>query len=244
MKKGKKMWLVILLILGLVGSGAIYLAFNANMVDVVVATKTVDGNHKISSDMITTKRVDKSALPDNYLSAKYFNEVKGRYTNIGFTSGSVLTTGNVATKDSKKSAVIPEGKTLLSITVQNLPQGVQPNDRVNLIVGMSMQNAGKGVFTYQNVLVTNTYTDADGSITGLEIQVTPEQAQKIQYAQINGTLNASVLPLGNEAETDLGVVNESSMTDYKASESNSSSSDDSSDNGSYDGADEAYDDED
>ena len=230
------MWLVILLILGLVGSGAIYLAFNANMVDVVVATKTVDGNHKISSDMITTKRVDKSALPDNY-----FNEVKGRYTNIGFTSGSVLTTGNVATKDSKKSAVIPEGKTLLSITVQNLPQGVQPNDHVNLIVGMSMQNAGKGVFTYQNVLVTNTYTDADGSITGLEIQVTPEQAQKIQYAQINGTLNASLLPLGYEAETDLGVVNESSMTEYKASESNSSSSED---NGSYDGADEAYDDED
>lgn len=54
-------------------------------------------------------------------------------------------------------------------------------------------------------------------------------------------MNASLLPLGYEAETDLGVVNESSMTEYKASESNSSSSED---NGSYDGADEAYDDED
>ena len=53
-------------------------------------------------------------------------------------------------------------------------------------------------------------------------------------------MNASLLPLGYEAETDLGVVNESSMTEYKTSESNSSSSD----NGSYDGADEAYDDED
>lgn len=223
MKKGKKIWLILLLVIGLVGSGAIYLAFNASMVDVVVATKTVGSNNKITSDMITTKRVDKSALPDNYLSAEYLSQVKGRYTNIGFTSGSVLTTGNVATKDSKKSAVIPDGYTLLSISVQSLPQGVQPDDHVNILVGISVNGQGKVVVTYQNVLVTGTYSDSDGSVTGLEVQVTPEQAQKIQYAQSNGSLSVSLLPLGY-SEQQLNVVDENSIKDFATSSSTDTSS--------------------
>ena len=223
MKKGKKIWLILLLVIGLVGSGAIYLAFNASMVDVVVATKTVGSNNKITSDMITTKRVDKSALPDNYLSAEYLSQVKGRYTNIGFTSGSVLTTGNVATKDSKKSAVIPDGYTLLSINVQSLPQGVQPDDHVNILVGISVNGQGKVVVTYQNVLVTGTYSDSDGSVTGLEVQVTPEQAQKIQYAQSNGSLSVSLLPLGY-SEQQLDVVDENSIKDFAISSSTDTSS--------------------
>lgn len=173
--------------------------------------------------MITTKRVDKSALPDNYLSAEYLSQVKGRYTNIGFTSGSVLTTGNVATKDSKKSAVIPDGYTLLSINVQSLPQGVQPDDHVNILVGISVNGQGKVVVTYQNVLVTGTYSDSDGSVTGLEVQVTPEQAQKIQYAQSNGSLSVSLLPLGY-SEQQLDVVDENSIKDFAISSSTDTSS--------------------
>lgn len=215
-KKGKRLWLIILLALGLVGSGAIFLAFNANMVDVVVATQNITGNVEITQDMLTTKRVDKSSLPENYITSNNVEEMIGRYTNIGITKGSVFTTGNVATKDSKKSAVIPEGQTLLAITVDAIPQGVQSGDSVNLLIGINMQSEGKVVMTYQDVLVTSTYVDDNGAVTGLEVQVTPEQAQKIQYAQINGELSVSLLPLGYESE-DLPIVNESEMKSYASS---------------------------
>jgi len=215
MKKGKKLWFVVLLVIGIVASGCVYFAFNANMVEVVVANQTVQGNVEITNGMLSTKKIDKAALPENYLEAKYIKDMVGRYTNIGITKGSVFTTGNVATKDSKKAAVIPDGKTLLSITIDSLPQGVEAGDYVNLLVGINMQDKGKVVMTYQNVKVTSAYVDVDGNVTGLEVEVTPAQAQKIQYAQINGELSVSLLPLGYEDE-ELPLVDESEIRQYSS----------------------------
>lgn len=48
------------------------------------------------------------------------------------------------------------------------------------------------MLTYQNVLVTGTTTNEKGEVSALEVQVTPEQAQKIQYAQLNGELAVSL----------------------------------------------------
>lgn len=224
MKNGKKVWFVVLLVIGLVASTCLYFAFSANMVDVVVANQTLQGNVEIKTNMLTTKKVDKASLPENYLSAEYTKDMVGRYTNIGITKGSVFTTGNVSTKDSKKAAVIPAGKTLLSITIDSLPQGVVSGDNVNLLVGINIQDKGKVVMTFQNVKVTNTYVDVDGNVTGLEVEVTPEQAQKIQYAQINGELSVSLLPLGYENE-DLPIVDEHEIKNYTADSKNKTEKD-------------------
>ena len=219
MKKGKKLWFVLLLVIGIVASASVYFAFSANMVDVVVANQTLRSNVAIDAGMLSTKKVDKNSLPDNYVSAEYMNDMVGRYTNIGITKGSVFTTGNVATGDSKKAAVIPEGKTLLSISIESLPQGVEAGDYVNLLIGINMEDKGKVVMTYQKVKVTSTYVDVDGNVTGLEIEVTPEQAQKIQYAQLNGDLSVSLLPLGYESQN-LPIVDENEIKNYTATEDN------------------------
>lgn len=213
MKKGKKVWFALLLAVGLIASGAIYFAFSANMVEVVVANQTLQGNTEITAGMLTTKKVDKESLPDNYLTADLMKDMVGRYTNIGITQGSIFTKGNISTEDSKKAAVIPDGKTLLSITIDSLPQGVIAGDNVNLLVGINMADQGKVVMTFQNVKVTNTYVDVDGNVTGLEVEVTPSQAQKIQYAQINGELSVSLLPLGYEEE-DLPIVDGEEIKNY------------------------------
>lgn len=216
MKSSKKIWFAVLLGIGLVASGSTYFAFNANMEEVVVATQTIRGNKEIKANMLTTKKVDKASLPADYLTVDYMDDMVGRYTNIGITEGSVFTTGNVTTSDSKKAAVIPDGYTLLSVSVESLPQGLSSGDEVNILVGINMQDKGKVVMTYQKILVTDTYVDVDGNITGIEVQVTPEQAQKIQYAQINGELSISLLPLGYEEE-DLPIVDESIIQNYKQS---------------------------
>lgn len=232
-------WVISMLALGLIGSGAAYFAFVANMTDVVVATQTIPANTEIKQSMLAVKKVDKSALPDNYVPASQAKNFVGLYTNVGITKGSIWSSANVATKDTKKSAVIPEGKTLLSIEVTNLPQGIASGDNVNLLIGISSgtskDSGGRIVVTYQNIKVTNTYLNDNGEVTGLEVQVTPEQAQKIQYAQLNGELSVSLLPPGYKNE-DLSPVDSSSAEDYsgdggyrtssKSSSSSSSSSGD------------------
>ena len=221
-RKSNKIYLWLLPI-GLLASGAFYFAFIVNMVDVVVATETINANTEIKSSMITTKRVDKSALPKNYITAANANDLVGLYTNVGITEGSIFTTGNVASEDNKKSAVIPEGQTLLSISITSLPQGITSGDRVNLLIGINTSGGGRSVITYQNIQVTNTYLNDNGDVVGLEVQVTPEQAQYIQYAQLNGELSVSLLPLGYQEEN-LTPVDESNLEDFDSSISSSSSS--------------------
>lgn len=201
-----------LIVLGIAASSAAFFAFNTQMEDVVIARENIVANTEIIPEMVTTKKVDKSALPPNYIRAGEIQSLTGLYTNIGLTEGSIFTAGNLATKDTKKAAVIPDGQTLLAINISSLPKGVNAGDRVNLLVGMS-SSEGRIVLTYQNVLVTGTTTNEKGEVSALEVQVTPEQAQKIQYAQLNGELAVSLLPLGYSEES-LDPVNENSARNY------------------------------
>lgn len=212
-RKSKNKGFIWLILIGLIGSGAAYFAFVSNMADVVVATQTISANQQITSDMIKTKKVDKSALPSKYLTASSADSLVGLYTNVGITEGSIFTSANVATKDTKKSAVIPAGYTLLSVNITQLPQGVAPGDRVNLLIGLSTASEGRVVITYQNIQVTNTYKNDNGQVSGLEVQVTPEQAQQIQYAALNGELSVSLLPPGYTEES-LPTMNEAQLKNY------------------------------
>ena len=67
-------------------------------------------------------------------------------------------------------------------------------DHVNILIGTSSSGKGKVVLTYQKVNITNVLYDNDKMVKGIEIQVTPEQAQKIEYARLNGTLSIALLP--------------------------------------------------
>lgn len=193
----KRRWIWLLIPLGALCSIALYFVLNLQTTEVLVASGTIYPNTRITEDMLQTRRIVKDDLPQDYLSADLLDQVVGMYTNVGITATSVFTKENIATQDTKKAAVIPEDQTLLAIHISSLPAGVVPGDRVNLLVGMS-QNGQATVMTYQDIQVTNTTKNSSGDITGLEVQVTPEQAQLIQFAQLNGTLAVSLLPLGYE----------------------------------------------
>lgn len=91
-----------LIVLGIAASSAAFFAFNAQMEDVVIATENIVANTEIIPEMVATKKVDKSALPPNYIRAGEIQSLTGLYTNIGLTEGSIFTAGNLATKDTKK----------------------------------------------------------------------------------------------------------------------------------------------
>ena len=222
--------LLLLIIIGLGASGALFLAFGMMTTSVVVATENIRGNTQITSSMVTTKNISKGALPNNYISGKYLGSVVGSYTDVGITSGNVFTTGNIATKKSRKAAAITEGYTRMKINPSNIPNGIQVDDRINLLIQASLSEYGKAVITYQNILVTDVRTGSSGEVSSLEIEVTPTQAQQIQYAAANGSLSVTLLPTGYEEEN-IDVTDESSIS--KFSSQNGSSKSKGADNSGY-----------
>ena len=212
---------IMLLAVGIIMAGMIVVAFGLHTTSVVVATTTNPGNTEITSDMVTVKNLEKSSLPNNYISGKYLSSVVGSYTDIGVTSGGVVTTSNVASEKSRKSAAIRKGYTRMQLSANNIPTGIQTDDHVNVLIGMSLSDYGKSVMTYQNILVTNVNKGSSGNISSLEIEVTPEQAQKIQFAQSNGTITITLLPNGYEEEN-LEITDESSASQFSNDSSSSS----------------------
>lgn len=222
-KSQKKILLGIIIGLAVIISASLFFVFVGNTKEVLVATKNVTANKEITADMFTKERVDAASLPDNYINASDAEDVIGHYTYIGFTKGSVLTTNNIATGDKKASSAIDKKKTLLTINATNLPSGIQSGDHVNIIIGANVDEGGKVALTYQNIEVSNVYIDEDNEINGLEVSVTPEQAQKIVYAQINGQLSVALLPVDYKEKT-LEPTNESGFLDTSISNSSSDSS--------------------
>ena len=106
--------------------------------------------------------------------------------------------------------------TLLTINAENLPTGIQSGDKVNIIIGANTDSGNKVVLTYQNIDVSNIYIDDEGSITGLEVSVTPEQSQKIVYAKLNGELSISLLPI-NYKDINLPIIDEGGFLDTSSS---------------------------
>lgn len=204
----KRIWIIVLLLFGVIGSVSLYFVFNVNKVEVLVAAQTIRGNTEIKSTMISTTKMEKESLPKNYIEAKYAEDVVGRYTDIGVTEGAVLTTDNVATGDGSRTSVIPKGYTVMTLSLESLPSGIKAGDYVNILVGTTSTSQGKVVMTYQKISVTDVIQDSDGNATGIEIQVTPAQAQKIEYAQLNGNISVSLLS-GDYKKQSLNAVDES-----------------------------------
>lgn len=85
---------IMLLAVGIIMAGMIVVAFGLHTTSVVVATTTIPGNTEITSDMVTVKNLEKSSLPNNYISGKYLSSVVGSYTDIGVTSGTMTQSKN------------------------------------------------------------------------------------------------------------------------------------------------------
>lgn len=204
-----KTMVIFFAILALIASGAIYFLLVGNMTDVITVNQTVRGGTQIKENMISIEKLDKSALPDNYITANHKDEVIGKYLDLGITAGGVLTETNISA--SGKASLIPTGYTLYSIKGMDVyPKGLITGDRLNIIVSTNLEDKGKSVLTFQNILITNINYDKDNVVETIEIQVTPEQAQMIAFGQSNGSISLSLLPLDYEAHS-IDVLDENNF---------------------------------
>jgi len=158
---------------------------------VYVANDTIPVNTKVTSDMLTARRINSADLPDKALTKK--SEILNHYTSLGVTKGGVFTVNNMADKADSASDAVAEGMSQLAIKSDNLPSKLAKGDRVNVIISASTQNLGNIALTYQGIYVTDIYYDGDNAINGVEVLVSPEQAQKIVYAMQNGTISVALV---------------------------------------------------
>ena len=70
-----KMFTLFMIIIAAIISVSLYFILIGNMTDVLVLNQTVRGGTQITESMISTKKADKSSLPDNYIVAGYKDEV-------------------------------------------------------------------------------------------------------------------------------------------------------------------------
>lgn len=193
--KKNKVFVIFLIVISAVVASGLYFVFVGNMTDVLVVNDTVRGGTQITEKMLSVKKADKSSLPDNYLKASAKDEVVGKYFDLGLTRGGVLTVDNISV--SGKASLIQNGLTLYAMkNLENYPQGLIAGDHINVLVASSNEG-DKYVKTIENVPVASVHTE-EGEITGIEIYVTPENAQLIAFAQENGSVSVALLPLGYE----------------------------------------------
>lgn len=196
LKSGKnKIFVIFSLIIAAIISAGVYFIFVGNMADVIVVNQTVRGGTQISESIISTKKADKSSLPENYILAKYKDEIIGQYLDLGLTEGGVLTANNLSSNG--KASLIQSGKVLFAMKdLETYPQNLIAGDKLNIIVASSADGE-RYVKTIEQVEVAGVHQE-DGEITGVEIYVTAEEAQLIAFAQANGEVSVSLLPLDYE----------------------------------------------
>lgn len=208
-KSKSKITIIVSAVLAVIASVSIYFLLIGNMVNVCIADKTVRTGTKITEAMISIKKVDKSFVPEDYISEENAKDLIGKYVNVDMTKGTVITSVNVASNS--KASTIKEGYVAYSINeLSTYPNDIEIGDKINVLCGTTLDGTGKVVVTFESIEVTNISYDSDNKVTAIEVEVTPEQAAKIAYAQLNGTLSLALLP-NDYQNQNIPVVDENAI---------------------------------
>ncbi len=225
--------LIVLAVALLAGIGAVFLAFrwlsnqsSSNVAQVAVAATDISLGQRISADMV--KLVD---WPTGSVPAASFAQAEkldGRVARTGLLRGEPILETKLAPKGTQGglSAVIGEGRRAITVRVNDVI-GVAgfalPGNFVDIIVNTHRESNGSGgrdlaisKIVLERILVLAVAQEVSRDetkprvVNAVTLEVTPEQAEKIDLARSVGTLS---LVLRNQVDpgdaTTAGVTKES-----------------------------------
>ncbi len=228
--------LIVLAIALLAGLAAVFLAFrwlssqsNSNMARVAVAATEISLGQRISPDMVKLADWPTGSVPEG--SADAIDKLDGRVARTAFQRGEPVIEAKLAPKGTQGglSAVIGEGRRAITVRVNDVI-GVAgfalPGNFVDIIVNTHRdvennnnnnnsrdQTISKIVLERILVLAVAQEVNRDDTkprvVNAVTLEVTPEQAEKIDLARSVGTLS---LVLRNQIDpgdaTTVGVTKE------------------------------------
>ncbi len=189
-----------------------------NLTDVVVAVKSIPQRTLITADMLEVRKLPSTAVNPKAVTALSY--AIGKVSNSSIEVDEQVLVSNVSEKSIDTGGLsynIPAGKRAFSIEVDDksgVAGYIKKGDHVDVVAALMIAKnntatttkESKTVLLLQNieVLVTSTATlNSDGKSKGytiITLAVTPEEALKLFYAQVNGRFNVILRP---NSETNL-----------------------------------------
>jgi pilus assembly protein CpaB len=187
--------------------------------NVVVAVARIPENTQITEDMIIVKKLPAESI--NALAANSISLVKGRITNAAIEANEQVLTSRLNEMGAEKGGLaymVPDGKRAMTIEVNDITgvaDSIKKTNHVDIIASLMVdktlvdktEKVAKSMLLLQNVEVlatasSSTDEEAKG-YTNITVAVSPEEAVKLFYAQVNGKLTAVLRPV---LESDLSTV--------------------------------------
>ncbi len=225
--------LIVLAVALLAGIGAVFLAFrwlsnqsNSNIARVAVAATEINLGQRISADMVKLVDWPTGSVPEGSFNSA--ENLDGRVLRAGLQRGEPILEAKLAPKGSQGglSAVIGEGRRAITVRVNDVI-GVAgfalPGNFVDIIVNTHRESNGSSgrdlaisKIVLERILVLAVAQEVSRDetkprvVNAVTLEVTPEQAEKIDLARSVGTLS---LVLRNQVDpgdaTTAGVTKES-----------------------------------
>lgn len=207
MKVNKKVFIITIL-LSLLTVGVLYNYINelknqpavtVEQTEVVTALNTIPAYVKITEDMLTVTSISKEAVHPEAILDK--SKVVGRVTRTEIIKGEQVLDSRLIEEggDTTLSYQIPEGMraaTIPSSEISGVGGYIEPKDKIDILVSYSDDEAEtKVVFTqFQNIKVikvgpSTIDAESNGIPTSITVLVTPEQAEVLAFATINGSFH-------------------------------------------------------
>lgn len=230
-RSGGMVILVVSIVAGLLAAllSVSFLRGVARTTTVLVATKDIPAFTPLSPDMFRTELQPSSAVPAD--AVKDMSALTGRYARTMILQGDVIRAGHLATAQGSASSLAARltetgmpGTRALAIPVDNatgVGGTIQPGDRVDIIAAVRIEAKNAPTTTISKIIARGVpvlfRTEAEGTSKGtVVVQVTPQQAEEIAYAQLAGTIYLATNPykVDDASQNTKGVTPDSFYATY------------------------------
>lgn len=216
-RSGGMMILVVSIVAGLVAAllSVGFLRGVAKTTTVLVATQEIQAFTPLTPSMFSAQQMPSAAVSADAITDPA--ALAGRYARTLLLPGTVvrmghlaIASGNAGPLSAKLTETGEPSMRALAIPVDNATAvggTIQPGDRVDVIAAVRIERQNGPATTFSKIIARGLpvlhRTEPDNSSKGtVVVQVTPEQAEEIAYAQLAGTIYLATVPYRTEAQVE------------------------------------------
>lgn len=190
-----------------------YLQGAAATATVLVANQEIAPFTPLAPALFTTQQWPAGAVPGDVLTDR--SALLGRYTRALVLEGTALRAGHLAAASGVAGSLAARltetgqpNTRALAIPVDNVTGvggTVQPGDRVDIIAAVRVEREKAPATTFAKIIaravpVLHRTEGQDSAQTTVVVQVSPEVAEEVAYAQLAGTIYLATTPYGVDVD--------------------------------------------
>lgn len=194
MKKKKfNFTFILIILLGLIVSSAVFLVLNLDKEEVLVSVSDIEPMTVLTGEMMTTKYVDKNYMIEGYIPYSEVESIIGKTVKYGIPTGNFVVMGSLYSDNEYEQLRMDEANILhymLPVDAKSAFGGdLAASDRINITIGYKtslkvedgLDTSKKVITILQNIEIVEPVI-IDDVLAGLTLKVNQEQLNKLTYA--------------------------------------------------------------